>query len=88
METKPSICIYFQVHQPDRLRQYRFFDIGNDRHYYDDFANRTILRRVADRCYLPMNRLLLDVIESSSRPILRKFWTVSRSWLRPDVWSS
>ena len=67
METKPSICIYFQVHQPDRLRQYRFFDIGNDSHYYDDFSNRTILRRVADRCYLPMNRLLLDIIASCGK---------------------
>ncbi len=60
---KPSICLYFQVHQPDRLRQYRFFDIGNDSHYFDDFSNRTILRRVADRCYIPMNNLLLDVIK-------------------------
>ena len=67
METKPSICIYFQVHQPDRLRQYRFFDIGNDHHYYDDFANRTILRRVAERCYLPMNKLLLEVIAACGK---------------------
>ena len=59
---KKSICLYFQVHQPTRLRQYRFFDIGKDSHYYDDFANRTILRRVAQRCYIPMNNLLLDLI--------------------------
>lgn len=59
---KPSICMYFQVHQPDRLRQYRFFDIGNDSHYFDDFANKTILRRVANKCYLPMNNILLDLI--------------------------
>ena len=39
-----SICLYFQVHQPTRLRLYRFFDIGKDSHYYDDFVNRTILR--------------------------------------------
>ena len=51
---KKSICLYFQVHQPNRLRLYRFFDIGKDSHYYDDFANRTILRRVAQKCYLPM----------------------------------
>lgn len=57
-----SICLYFQVHQPTRLRLYRFFDIGKDSHYYDVFANRTILRRVADKCYLPMNRLLLEEI--------------------------
>ena len=59
---KKSICLYFQVHQPCRLRLYRFFDIGKDSHYYDDFANRTILKRVAQRCYLPMNELLLELI--------------------------
>ncbi len=57
-----SICLYFQVHQPTRLRLYRFFDIGKDSHYYDDFANRTILRRVAQKCYLPANELMLDLI--------------------------
>ena len=62
---KKSICLYFQVHQPTRLRQYRFFDIGKDSHYYDDFANRSILRRIATKCYLPMNQLLLSQIEKS-----------------------
>lgn len=62
---KKSLCLYFQVHQPDRLRLYRFFDIGKDSHYYDDFANRTILRRVAQRCYLPMNELILDLIKKN-----------------------
>ncbi|MDD2594635.1 MAG: glycoside hydrolase family 57 protein [Bacteroidales bacterium] len=60
---KQSICFYFQVHQPDRLRLYRFFDIGNDFHYFDEFANRTILRRVADKCYLPANYILLELIK-------------------------
>ena len=59
-----SVCFYFQVHQPDRLRQFRFFDIGNDFHYFDDFANRTIVRRIADRCYIPMNQLLLEQIKA------------------------
>lgn len=58
-----TITLYFQVHQPTRLRLYRFFDIGKDSHYYDDFANRTILKRVAQRCYLPMNDLLLKLIK-------------------------
>ena len=62
MATK-SICLYFQVHQPTRLRLYRFFDIGKDSHYYDDFANRTILRRIAQKCYLPMNAQLLEQIK-------------------------
>ncbi len=57
-----SICLYFQVHQPDRLRLYRFFDIGNDSNYYDDFANRAIITRIAQRCYLPMNQILLELI--------------------------
>lgn len=57
-----AICFYFQIHQPFRYRRYRFFDIGNDHYYYDDFANESIMRKVADRCYLPANRLLLDLI--------------------------
>ncbi|MFC1734202.1 glycoside hydrolase family 57 protein, partial [candidate division KSB1 bacterium] len=57
-----SICFYFQVHQPYRLRNYRFFDIGNDHNYYDDYQNHFIARRVAEKCYLPMNKLLLDLI--------------------------
>ncbi len=62
---KKSICLYFQVHQPTRLRLYRFFDIGKDSHYYDDFANRTILKRIAAKCYLPMNELLLEAVKAS-----------------------
>ena len=65
MATSKSICLYFQVHQPTRLRLYRFFDIGKDSHYYDDFANRTILRRVAQKCYLPMNQLMLELIKQN-----------------------
>lgn len=60
--TQKNLCLYFQIHQPTRLRLYRFFDIGKDSHYYDDFTNRTILKRVADLCYLPMNKLLLELI--------------------------
>ena len=60
---KKSVCFYFQIHQPDRLRLFRFFDIGKDSYYYDDFANRTIMKRVASRCYLPANNLILDLIE-------------------------
>lgn len=57
-----TICLYFQVHQPFRYRRYRFFDIGNDHYYYDDYANETILRKVADNCYLRANQILLDAI--------------------------
>jgi alpha-amylase len=58
-----TICFYFQVHQPFRLKKYRFFEIGDDHYYFDDFSNRSILKKVAQKCYLPMNNLLLDLIQ-------------------------
>ncbi|MDL2255720.1 glycoside hydrolase family 57 protein [Parabacteroides sp. OttesenSCG-928-K15] len=60
-----TICFYFQIHQPFRLKRYRFFDIGNDHYYYDDFQNEEIMHRIAERCYIPANRMLLDMIKSS-----------------------
>lgn len=58
-----TICFYFQVHQPFRLRRYRFFDIGKNHNYFDEFANRSIMRKVAEKCYLPTNKLMLDLIK-------------------------
>lgn len=57
-----TICFYFQVHQPYRLRRYRFFDIGKHHNYFDEFSNRSIMRKVAEKCYLPTNKLMLDLI--------------------------
>ncbi len=57
-----SICFYFQVHQPMRLKNYRFFNIGEDHDYFDDHNNAEIMRKVARKNYLPMNALLLDLI--------------------------
>ena len=57
-----AICFYFQIHQPFRLKNYRFFDIGNTHYYYDDFANDEIITRIAQRSYLPANQMLLDII--------------------------
>src|SRR5256714_2372087 len=56
-----SVCFYFQVHQPFRLRRYSVFD--TDRHYFDDHKNAEILRKVAHKCYLPANRMLLETIK-------------------------
>ena len=58
-----SIVFYFQVHQPFRLRHYTFFEIGKSRAYFNDTENARIVRRVAAKCYLPMNALILDLIE-------------------------
>ncbi len=60
---KKAVCFYFQVHQPFRLKRYRFFDIGHDHYYYDDYTNESILRKVAEKCYLPANRILLDLLD-------------------------
>jgi len=57
------ICLYFQVHQPFRLRIYRFFDIGVSHDYYHELNNRTLLQRIARKCYLPMNALLKKLIQ-------------------------
>lgn len=58
-----AICLYFQVHQPNRLRKYTYFDIGNNHYYEDDEANRNILFKVANKCYLPTNALILKLIK-------------------------
>ncbi len=57
-----TICLYFQVHQPFRYRRYRFFDIGNDHYYYDDYSNESILVKIAQKCYLPTNEILLKLL--------------------------
>jgi len=62
---KKAICFYFQVHQPFRLKRYRFFDLGHDHYYYDDFSNESIMRKVADKCYLPANRIILDLLQKN-----------------------
>jgi len=60
--TPKAFCLYFQVHQPFRLRRYRFFDLGHEHYYYDDYLNESILRKVAERCYLPANKIILELI--------------------------
>jgi alpha-amylase len=56
-----SVCFYFQLHQPYRLRRYSVFD--TDRHYFDDYKNAEICRKVAHKCYLPANKVMLETIK-------------------------
>ncbi|MBN2715202.1 MAG: glycoside hydrolase family 57 protein [Deltaproteobacteria bacterium] len=58
-----NLCFYFQVHQPNRLKKYSYFQIGRDHFYEDDEKNRAIMEKVAQKCYLPTNRLMLRLIE-------------------------
>lgn len=59
----PNVCLYFQVHQPCRLRRYSFFDVGRIHDYEDGDENRRILNRVAEKCYLPAGAILMQMIE-------------------------
>ena len=60
-----AVCFYFQIHQPFRLKRYRFFDIGNDHYYYDDYSNEEIITRVAHKSYIPAAETLLRMIQES-----------------------
>jgi len=57
-----NVVFYFQVHQPYRLRHVNLLDIGNDLDLFDDKLNRLVMKKVAEKCYLPTNKLLLDLI--------------------------
>ena len=67
----PSICLYFQVHQPYRLRDLRIGEIGSmDLQYFDGEKNRAVFRKVAEKCYLPTNAAMLDMLKTHPEPIL------------------
>ncbi len=61
-----SICMYFQVHQPFRLNNYTVFDIGNNSQYYDAKRNEEICKKIAKKCYLPTNKILLEIIKQTN----------------------
>ncbi len=63
----PSVCFYFQVHQPFRIKKYSFFDIGKDSSYFNeekgsDLNNRFVMQKVAHKCYIPTNKMLLHLL--------------------------
>lgn len=58
-----SVVFYFQVHQPYRMRRYSIFDIGENDRYFDEKINRQICQKVAKKCYLPANNLMLKLIK-------------------------
>jgi alpha-amylase len=61
------ICLYFQVHQPFRLRNFPFFDIGEKGDYFDEAENYALLKKVAQKCYLPANKLLLELFQKHGK---------------------
>lgn len=61
----PDVCLYFQIHQPNRLLSDAFFRIGENPVYEDEAMNRQILSKVAEKCYLPANRMFKRLIEEN-----------------------
>jgi len=55
-----DLCMYFQIHQPHRMRKYTIFDIGKNPDYFDDNKNREVMEKVAKKCYLPATQVLID----------------------------
>lgn len=59
-----TICLYFEIHQIIHLKRYRFFDIGTDHYYYDDYANETGMNEVAERSYIPALSTLIEMVKN------------------------
>lgn len=62
-----TICLYFEIHQNIQLKRYRFFDIGTDHYYYDDYENERIITEIAEKSYMPALGALLEMIKSSNK---------------------
>lgn len=56
-----TICLYFEIHQNIHLKRYRFFEIGTDHYYYDDYENERSITETAERSYVPALHALLDM---------------------------
>ena len=62
-----TICLYFEIHQITHLKRYRFFDIGTDHYYYDDYENERSISDIAERSYMPALTCLLDMIKENGK---------------------
>ena len=62
-----TICLYFEIHQIIHLKRYRFFDIGTDHYYYDDYENERSISDIAERSYMPALNALADMIRDNGK---------------------
>ncbi|MBQ8365235.1 MAG: glycoside hydrolase family 57 protein [Bacteroidaceae bacterium] len=60
-----TICFYFEIHQIRQLKRYRFFDIGSDHYYYDDYANESAITEIAEKSYIPALTTLLEMVKEN-----------------------
>ncbi|MCI7167327.1 MAG: glycoside hydrolase family 57 protein [Alloprevotella sp.] len=59
-----TVCLYFEIHQNIHLKRYRFFDIGTDHYYYDDYENARSITETAERSYVPAIEALLEMADA------------------------
>ena len=78
-----TICLYFEIHQIIHLKRYRFFDIGTDHYYYDDYENERSISDIAERSYMPALNTLLDMIKEHGARSTSALQTTGteRNWL-------
>ena len=69
-----TICLYFEMHQIIHLKRYRFFDIGRDHYYYDDYENERSINEIAEKSYIPALRTLIEMANEN-----KKYFKVSLS---------
>ena len=62
-----TICLYFEIHQIIHLKRYRFFDIGTDHYYYDDYENERSISDIAERSYMPALTTLGEMIRENGK---------------------
>ena len=61
-----TVCLYFEIHQNIHLKRYRFFDIGTDHYYYDDYENERSITETAERSYVPALKALIEMAEKNA----------------------
>lgn len=60
-----TICLYFEIHQNIHLKRYRFFDIGTDHYYYDDYENERSITETAEKSYIPSLKTLITMAKEN-----------------------
>ena len=76
-----TICLYFEIHQNIHLKRYRFFDIGSDHYYYDDYENERSIVETTNNSYVPALNTLIEMLH---RIVGNSCATCNRSFEKTD----
>ena len=81
-----TICLYFEIHQPYHLKRYRFFEIGTDHYYYDDYENERAVTEIAQRSYIPALRTMLEMMQQYGQYFRVAFSISGAFWMSLYAW--